>query len=152
MSIAEDSARSLSAIAQSTTEVSNLVREIAVACDEQARGIAQVSQGLEQIDGVTQQNMASAEQTAAASEQLTSQAEQLHHILDEFEADAAQPKLPGRRERPGLLESKDAEAGSDASAPHHGADRQMGNAHKSADQVVRPEDVITLNDKEFGRY
>lgn len=152
MSIAKESAQSLSAIDQSTTEVSDLVREIAAACDEQARGIAQVSQGLEQIDNITRQNMASAEQTASASEQLTSQAKELQHILDEFEADAAQPKLPGRKDRLRLPGGENHGPKRAAATPPRPPDRKGSSAQKVGDRVVRPADVIALDDKEFGRY
>ena len=106
MQLAERSAASLADIVTSATQVSNLVREIAVASDEQAQGIAQVSQGLDQIDGVTQQNMASAEQTASASEELAGQAGQLRGLLTEFHAhDADVGADAGEASRLPLLEA-----------------------------------------------
>lgn len=152
MSIAEQSAQSLADIVGSATEVSELVREIATACDEQARGIAQVSQGLEQIDGVTQQNMANAEQTASASEQLAGQASGLRRIIEEFEADAAQPKLSAGRRPKALPRSAETAQEGNAGGPKVEADKEPARPLTGSARVIRPEDVIALDDKEFGRY
>lgn len=61
--------------------VTNLIAEVAVASQEQARGIDQINQGVQQMDGVTQANAAAAEESASVSEELNAQAEELHVMV-----------------------------------------------------------------------
>lgn len=63
-----------------------LIREVAAASWEQARGIEQINRAVTEMDQVTQQNAANAQETAAASDDLKSQAEELEksvrHLVD----------------------------------------------------------------------
>ncbi|MFZ5772231.1 MAG: methyl-accepting chemotaxis protein [Thermodesulfobacteriota bacterium] len=68
-------------VADSTAKVSSLVGEIAVASQEQAKGIGQVNQAVNEMDKVVQQNAATAEESASAAEEMNSQAEQLQEIV-----------------------------------------------------------------------
>ena len=52
--------------------VSQFVREINHASNEQLLGISQVNQAVSSLDGITQQNAAAVEQIAAASSSLAS--------------------------------------------------------------------------------
>ncbi|MCO5399071.1 methyl-accepting chemotaxis protein [Ralstonia soli] len=56
------------------TQVSDTVRNVAGATDEQSRNIEQINQVVAHMDQVTQQNAALVEQTAAAAESLAEQA------------------------------------------------------------------------------
>ncbi|MDY0269546.1 methyl-accepting chemotaxis protein [Trichloromonas sp.] len=82
--LAEETARALGRIVSQTTEVSELVGDIASASSDQALGISEVNQGLSQIDQVTQMNTANAEQTAAAAEELSSMVAHLKLMLGRF--------------------------------------------------------------------
>lgn len=82
--MAQQTAKALKDIMSGTTQVSDLLEEIAIASNEQAQGINQVTIGLSQIDTVTQQNTATAEESAAAAEELSSQAAQMQHMLKRF--------------------------------------------------------------------
>ncbi len=82
--IADQTAGALGEIMTLVTRSSELVKNIAVAAQEQSQGIDQVSQGLHQIDQITQQSSANAEQSAAASEQLSGQAAQLRQLMQGF--------------------------------------------------------------------
>ncbi len=143
MEIAQQSAQALEDIVTSITKVSDLVSEIAAASEEQAQGVAQVNAGLHQIDGVTQQNMASAEETASAAEELASQAADLRNMLSRFRLRENQlahrgPRISrgdDRRQVPGLVEG-----------------RRLNVRAEPDDQVVRPSDIISLDDDEFGKY
>jgi methyl-accepting chemotaxis protein len=83
-SIAETTAKALSAIVKNAAEVSELINNISVSSREQADGISQVSTGLAQISQVVQSNSAVSEEAAAASEELNSQAEMLQELVKFF--------------------------------------------------------------------
>ncbi len=75
--IANDTAEALSKIVEDVSKATELIGEIAVASNEQARGVEQVNQGVTLIADVVQTTSATAEETAAASEELSSQAAML---------------------------------------------------------------------------
>jgi methyl-accepting chemotaxis protein len=64
--------------------VSDVVREISVASEEQHTGVNQLGQAIEQIDTVGQQNAALVEQSAAAAESLKAQSRQLVEAVAVF--------------------------------------------------------------------
>ncbi len=152
--IAGKSAQALDEIVRAATKTTDLVGEIAAASNEQAQGIAQINLGLNQIDSVTQQNTANAEETAAASQELTSQAGKLNQILSYF-------KLKERKPGDGMVSLGEpryptsARAGRRAlSAPR----RQTLEWKPVCDEPneewdhTAPEDIINLDDSEFGKY
>ncbi|PNU18696.1 chemotaxis protein [Geothermobacter hydrogeniphilus] len=137
--IAGQTAEALGKIVDGVTKVSNLVSEIAAASNEQAQGIAQVNQGLAQIDQVTQQNTANAEEGAAASEELSSQAAQLHNMLSRFKL-----KQHAMATVPTTIP---------AAAPPRPPQPVAANGNWGGiSSAPRGEDMIALNDDEFGRY
>ncbi len=94
----------LNGITGTTGKVSELIAEIAAACDEQAQGIDQISDAVMQSDQITQSNAAGSEESAAAAEQLQSQARELARLAgslqgmvdgdsDEGEEPVAEPAL-----------------------------------------------------------
>ena len=139
MEIADRSAEALKDIVSSATKAADLVGEIAAASNEQAQGIAQVNQGLGQIDSVTQQNTANAEETASASEELSAQAAHLSRTLAGF-------RLAG--EGTALVPSGERHTRKAALPPIS----KPAFTVRTADRVVRPEEIIALDDSEFGRY
>ncbi|MEW6173925.1 MAG: methyl-accepting chemotaxis protein [Bacillota bacterium] len=138
--IVEETSEALEEIVQGATKVTDLIGEIASASKEQAFGIGQINQGLSQVDQVTQQNTASAEELAASSEELSSQAVQLKQMLAKFRLRAehtyqtqggARRKAAGQGWSEGIRE---AAAGS------------------SLGEKAKPEEIIHLDDHEFGKF
>lgn len=132
--IAQDTSGALEEIVSGATKVTDLISEIAAASKEQAQGIGQINQGLSQVDQVTQQNTASAEQSASAGEELSGQAMQLKSMLGRF-------KL--RRQSFGQLSYA-------ASIPQQPEQRVRTQQGKK--KTVRPEDIISLDDQDFGSF
>ena len=157
---AMDTAESLVEITDAIVKVSDLVKEISSASNEQAQGISQINQGLSQIDSVTQQNTANAEETAAASQELFSQAAQVRKLLERF-------RLKGNAtgSMPEFVQGK--KSISAAHQPQAIMKRQeysvqsripariesWGQAdNKNRNESIKPEQIIALDDQEFGKY
>ena len=68
----------------SVEKVTELVREISAASNEQAQGIEQVNKAVAEMDKTTQQNAANAEESASASEEMNAQAEQMKGIVSDL--------------------------------------------------------------------
>ncbi|MBT2794969.1 HAMP domain-containing protein [Paraburkholderia strydomiana] len=84
----EEAGRTMSDVTSAVSRVTDLMREIAAASEEQSRGIEQVGQAIVQMDQVTQQNAALVEEAAAAAQSLEDQGRQLGAIVATF-------RLPG---------------------------------------------------------
>ncbi len=82
--IANKTAQELNSIVEGVSKVANYVKDIAIASNEQATGIAQVNQAISQISQVVQTNSSTSEESAAASEELSSQAEVLKEQVSRF--------------------------------------------------------------------
>lgn len=82
--IANTTAGSMGAVVQHTNEVSQKIRNIAQASDEQAASAEQITTGIDQIAAVVQNNSATAEESAAASEELSAQAQALKTLVNGF--------------------------------------------------------------------
>jgi len=82
--IAEATSNEFKEIVQGITKVNDIVSEIAIASDEQSKGLIQTTEGLSQIEIVTQSNAATAEETASISEELSSQIENQKINLNHF--------------------------------------------------------------------
>lgn len=63
-------------------KVSDLLNEIAVASEEQAKGIEQIDKAIQQMEQVLQSNASTAEESASASHELSSQAENVKEIVN----------------------------------------------------------------------
>ena len=72
--VAGDVGEAFSTILADVQNVSDLIRGIAQASQQQAQGVEQVNTAVSQMDKVTQQNAAAAEESASASEELAAQA------------------------------------------------------------------------------
>ncbi len=144
--IVQRTAQALTSINDEITKVTDLVGEIAAASNEQAQRISQVSKGLSQIDGVTQQNTANAEETSAAAEELSSQAAHVRNLLGRF-------KL--RRQGGGMTAKIRSESPvASKAAVHRIKHGEWGAPVKSPDRdrIIPPQEVISLDDDEFGKY
>lgn len=148
--LATKTAEALKKIQESSVKVSDLVGEISSASNEQSTGVDQANTGLEQVSNVTQQNAANAEETAAAAEELSAQSVQLEGLVRKFKLQGAgligssQSSMPhytrSNEQQPKLVQRKE--------------DRDY-NQEKNSPPVgkeIRPEEVISLDDDDFGKY
>ncbi|MGM3174658.1 methyl-accepting chemotaxis protein [Dickeya lacustris] len=83
-SLVENAGKTMSDIVLSVTQVHDIMGEIAVASDEQHRGISQVGSAIVEMDQSTQQNAVLVEQSSAAAASLEQQAERLSHAVSAF--------------------------------------------------------------------
>jgi methyl-accepting chemotaxis protein len=149
--IADKTAKALEEIVSGITRATDLVGEIAAASNEQAQGIGQVNQGLGQIDQVTQQNTANAEESAAAAEELSGQAEELRQLLTRF-------KLKGleRRQAQSVPSTSGSRAIAQEASPQSSSGQkkwgEKSDAPAMTGGMVNPEEIIALDDAEFGKY
>ncbi len=171
--LVETTAAQLGEIVSAASKVTNLVEEIAVASKEQAQGLEQINVGLGQVDQVTQTNTSSAEECASASEELASQSQQLMAMVRRFKlsegngkdtaesgmsSDMMQRLISDEMAKQQVHQSHAAAIGNvqmtvrdkdDTYTPKidNGAD---GKGEKKA--PVSPEDVIKLDDTDFGKF
>lgn len=82
--IANDTAASISVVAEKTRKVVSVIDGINSSSQEQAAGLAQAAEGVDQISGVVQTNSATAEQSAASSQDLSIQAKLLQQLTERF--------------------------------------------------------------------
>jgi methyl-accepting chemotaxis protein len=67
-------------------QVGELLRQIATASDEQARGIEQINAAVADMDRIVQQNAAGAQESAGASQEMKVQADQVRAVVEELVA------------------------------------------------------------------
>ena len=75
---------SFTEVAAKSSEVEEIIGEIAEQAQAQATAISQISIGIDQVSSVVQMNSATSEESAAASEELSSQAVSLKNLVDQF--------------------------------------------------------------------
>jgi methyl-accepting chemotaxis protein/methyl-accepting chemotaxis protein-1 (serine sensor receptor) len=73
-------------ITDSAVQVKQLVEEVNLGSQEQARGIELIAQALTSIEQVTQQAAASAEESAAASQSMAAQADRMKSVVHQLVA------------------------------------------------------------------
>ncbi|MFH1139510.1 MAG: methyl-accepting chemotaxis protein [Pseudomonadota bacterium] len=139
-------AQALNGIVEGVTKLTDLAGEISAASNEQAQGISQINQGLQQVEQVTQQNTASAEQTASASEELSSQADYLKGLLRKFKLKKEAFGPPVRAGLPGPRPAEKTAAAAGWPALGEGMTRAP------RETMVRPQDLIALDEDDFGKY
>ncbi len=143
--IANETAEALGEIVDGITKVNDLIGDISMASNEQTQGIDQINEALQQVEQVTQGNTSNAEESASAAEELSSQAVHLKQMLSKFKLKSdSRPKMIGR-----AIPSEPKKRRSDSE--WGGAPRKaIGNGKKSGE--VRPEEVIALDDADFGSF
>jgi methyl-accepting chemotaxis protein len=82
--VAGEVGNALGAIVADVTKVTDLIKGISKASEEQAQGVDQVNTAVSQMDKVTQQNAAGAEESASAAEELSAQAQTVKGMVDEL--------------------------------------------------------------------
>jgi methyl-accepting chemotaxis protein len=83
-SLVDNAGNTMSEIVRSIGKVSEIMREISLASDDQAAGVSQMGQAISQMDQTTQQNAALVEQMAAAASSMKDQASELVQSVDVF--------------------------------------------------------------------
>jgi len=73
-------------VAESSSKVGSLLKEIDAASKEQSGEIDQINTAVTEMDKVTQQNASNAEESASASEEMNSQAQHMHLMVTELVA------------------------------------------------------------------
>ncbi len=166
--IANQTAEALKEIVDGVTKVTDLVGGIAQASNQQATEVESINQGIGQIDNVTQQNTASAEETASAAVELSSQSAKLQQILRRFKlqgldpasgvyklgtnAQALQKALPPPEPAHGPQPGHDRQSAGVAQAPQSTVANTPSSDWGSQHQIANPNEVIALDDSEFGKY
>jgi hypothetical protein len=97
-----------SEVSQGTRKVGGLLSEIAVASNEQAKGIERIDNAVDGMDKIAQQNAASAGEPASASEELSALAVQMKEIVaalvkligENGEGDLRKESLPSTQNSP----------------------------------------------------
>ena len=81
----QDSAKQ---VAKALDQVTVLVSNIAMTCNEQSSGSKQIALAVTQLDEVTQQNSSTSEECASSSEELSAQAVTLQELVGQFKIES----------------------------------------------------------------
>jgi len=94
--LVNETGESLGGIIDGVEKVSEIMRDIAAASQEQASGLTEVNSAITQMDEMTQQNAAMVEESTAAARSLASEASQLLQLVSFFKTgkEAAAPPRP----------------------------------------------------------
>jgi methyl-accepting chemotaxis protein len=169
--IVDGTAVQLEEIVSGAAQVAQIAEEVATAGREQTQGLEQITIGLNQIDQVTQSNTASSEESASASEELSSQAQQVKGMVARFklrrpesglnspEAIAALRAELAARDRstplakPGFGTAQASTYQAPQATPTAGQHpAAKPSAPKPRPVGVRPADIISLDDGNFGKF
>ena len=137
--IANKTAVVLGDIVRSVSKVNDLVEDIAASSKDIIFMIAASPDGLDQIEQVTQRNTANAEESAAASEELAAQARSMQETLNNF-------TLPEDKDK------RRSEAMQKSFAAKTYGDQDTGSAEQEMLPHMDPNDLISLDDRDFGKY
>ena len=137
--VTEVTASSLNDIAEGINKTTDIIAEITAAAAEQSEGMKQISNGLKQIEQVTHSNTASSEETASSSEQMSELSEELKNLVANFKLSADTTSLPRKRKSRKKISAVRKQKNSD-----------LPDAQEA--DVVKPSDVIKLDDSEFGKF
>jgi methyl-accepting chemotaxis protein len=87
---AEQAGELLKTMVPDIQKTSDLVQEIAAACEEQNIGLVQINAAMEQVSTATQQSASASEQLAATAEEMSGQADQLQQLMSFFKVDTTE--------------------------------------------------------------
>jgi len=142
----------LALIVNYVEKVTAIVGEIAVASQEQARGIDQVNTAVAQMDKVTQQNAANAEESSSASQELSSQSQELLAMVASFKLDRQTTSSNMAMQKKNAAGSR---ARSARNAPRYMIKNEPVNDRKQIgnDMHITPEEIIPLeSDPDFAKF
>ena len=151
--VTEEVGKSIDTARTIAAKVATLVNEISSASTEQSQGIEQINIAVSEMDKVTQQNAANAEESASAAEELSAQAQEVNAAVAELagmvgNAGGEQQSAIRAREynrRPAQRSIQPLRR----PAANHG--RSLPAA-RPAKKVMRPEEVIPLDDDDFSDF
>ena len=147
-------------VSRSAGKAADLVGEISAASSEQAQGISQISKAIAEMDKVVQQNAANAEESASASEQMNAQALNMKGVIQTLSqlvggngngngraAISMKTLFSGRKSQEDAKGRKNAIAVAESAA----GSRQVvqREAGRQRQQLVRPDQVIPMDEKDF---
>jgi len=147
-------------VSQSAGKAAELVGEISAASSEQAQGISQISKAIAEMDKVVQQNAANAEESASASEEMNAQALNMKGVIGELSqliggngngnAAGSIKTLFSRRKSVEDAKGRNKTIAVAASAGNRRqiVGREAGKG-RLRQQVVRPDDVIPMDERDF---
>ncbi|MEW5800571.1 MAG: methyl-accepting chemotaxis protein [bacterium] len=151
--LAKRTFESFEKVAGSAGKVADLVSEIAAASKEQAQGIDQVNMAISQMDKVTQQTAANASQGANSADKLHQQSENLKLMVADL------TRIVGGSDSARQL------ANGEEAAPEHYLPRMTepkremierrsrgGQTPPKGGRVVKPEEIIPLDDNDFADF
>ncbi|MFA7330165.1 MAG: methyl-accepting chemotaxis protein [Candidatus Delongbacteria bacterium] len=160
-SIAAETAGALAEIVTGITQAGDLVSEINSASSEQSTAIEQVTEALKQIDEVTQTNTASAEEGASSAQELSSLAGRLRDELGRFQvsgeavrqpAAAAPARSAARATRPAAKPARSTRGVPRPASRPAAPPPDEGKGWVDLESPLRPEDIIHLDDHDFGEF
>ena len=136
-------------------KVGNLIDEIEVASQEQARGIGQVNTAIAQMDKVVQASAANAEESASASEEMNAQAEQMKTYVNDLMA-----ILGESTHSAATSVSLPSDAVSTVSPSHEISGRNQNGSARPVKKLIttkkaggrRPEEVIPMETGSFQNF
>ncbi len=82
--IADETARSLSAVVEGAKEITDSVEKISNASLNQKMVLQEVVKSVDLIEGVVQSNISAAQESALTSEELSKQSKRLHELVNQF--------------------------------------------------------------------
>ena len=85
----------LGTLLTSTTQTTDIVRQVSAASGDQSQGIEQVNVAMRAVDGVTGRNSAAAEDLAATAQEMAAQAEALRDAVEFFRLAEDEAQLAG---------------------------------------------------------
>ncbi len=149
-SLADKTGKALEEIKNGAIKAADIVGEITTSSNEQAQGIAQINEGLSQIDKVTQTNTASAEESASAAEELSGQAAQLKDMISKFKlrSVAVYDDDDDDDYSSMMIESSRNQA---KKLPEKKKDHRRESKRETSGEL-NPEDIINLDEDDFGKY
>lgn len=143
-----------SGVAKSSTEVGELIAEIAAASREQSQGIEQINKAVSEMDRVVQQTAANAEESASASEEMAGQANHMRASVDRLMKitggngykTKANRRGPEQKQVTKIVPTEPEPSGDVLSLSKRGKDHLLIENGK---KIVPPEVVIPMEKDEF---
>jgi methyl-accepting chemotaxis protein len=132
--ITKIAAEGLDSIVDSVKKTNDLISEIAAASKEQSIGIEQVNTAVQDMNKVTQENASNSEESASAAEEMSSQAMSMSNMIAEF------------------ILSKNGNGKPMARLTAAAKREVIKPKPQKKSQVVKPDEVIPLDDDDFDDF
>jgi methyl-accepting chemotaxis protein len=144
--------KNLVEINSQVNKVSEVMAEIAAACDQQTLGVEQVNAAMEQMNQVTQQTAANAEESASAAEELASQAEEMKALAHSFQLTSKNQTSAhhGALQRAHRPAAAPAPAHANLCRPESSASKSVSWRHDPRSRKVDPAVIIPFDDLQEG--